>query len=138
MHDTTLVCGLLFALTAFNYGIDNFRNEIINKSSDIYVGKWFNICIMFFPVLFSIVIGWSFYQTIITQPDSWWNPFYANSVGTVILQVGISCLVFKLLNNKLANWIHPSDSADIEILKKSKNSIDCVTKNSILTVVEEN
>lgn len=105
-----IICGLLFALSVYKYGVDRFRTEIINKSSDIYVGKWFNFCVRLFPVLLAIVVGWWFYQSITWNPDNWWNPLGIDSVGTVIVQWVVVGLAFYLANDWLAKWIEPSDT----------------------------
>lgn len=103
-----IICGLLFALSVYRYGVDKFRVEIINKSSDIQVGKYFNFCIGLFPVLFTIVVGWWFYQSITWNPDNWWNPMVVDSVGTVILQWVVTGFILYRANDWLAKWIEPS------------------------------
>ncbi|AOT70975.1 sodium-dependent transporter [Geosporobacter ferrireducens] len=103
-----LVSGLFFAMAVYKYGVDRFRNEIINSCSDIYVGKWFNYCVRIFPVLLAIVVGWWTYQSIIWHPEDWWNPFVVDSVGTVVAQWVITGILFYLANNWLANWIKDS------------------------------
>lgn len=102
-----LLCGLFYALAVYKFGVDRFRLQIINSCSDIQVGKWFNYAVLFFPALLTVVVGWWFYQSIGWYPDSWWNPFLTESLGTVVFQVGLTIGVFYLANNWLGNWVTP-------------------------------
>lgn len=100
-----LLCGLFFAMAVYNYGVDDFRTKILNKSSDMKIGKYYNNMIRIFPVLLVIVVGWWLYQSITWHPTDWWNPLLPDSLGTVVVQLGIAVIVFILINNKLANKI---------------------------------
>ncbi|MCR4431375.1 MAG: sodium-dependent transporter [Tepidanaerobacteraceae bacterium] len=100
-----LISGLMFAYAAYKYGIDRVRNEIINKTSDIYVGKWWNYCISLFPVMFAFIFGWWIWQAITWYPNTWWNPMEVYSPGTMVVQWVISAIIWIALNNWLANWI---------------------------------
>lgn len=100
-----LVSGLLFALAVYKYGVDRFRTEIINKSSDIHVGKWYNYCIIMFPMMLAIVVGWWLWQSITWHPTDWWNPLLVDSFGTVIFQLIITGIVFYMMNDWFIKWI---------------------------------
>jgi len=99
-----LVSGLFFAIAIIRYGVDRYRLEAINTSPhDFKLGKFYNIFItILIPVQAIVLICWSFYISI-TQLDSalWWHPFRVFSVGTVILQWGLSIGVFLILNKWL-------------------------------------
>jgi NSS family neurotransmitter:Na+ symporter len=110
-----LISGLIYAYAAYKYGIDRTRNEIINKTSDIYVGKWWNYCIGLFPVMFAIIFGWWVWQSYTWYPDTWWNPLETYSPGTMVVQWVVSAVIWITLNNWLAGWIKGS-SPQIEAL----------------------
>lgn len=81
-----LVSGLLTALAIMKYGIEKARGEI-NETSDIYVGRWWSLCIALVPLVFAIIFGWWIYQSIVDfHPDSWWNPLQTLSTGTLVAQ----------------------------------------------------
>jgi len=100
-----LICGLFFAMVVYNFGVDKFRTEILNECSDLNAGKWFNVIIRLFPVLFTIVVGWWLYQSFTLYPKDWWNPLLPDSLGTVVLQLVAVLAVVILLNNRLSKNI---------------------------------
>lgn len=100
-----LVSGVMFAYAVYKFGVDRMRTELINPDSDIVVGKSYNIRIMLFPMLFTVLFGWWIWQSITWHPSDWWNPFLEDSVGTIVVQFAIAGLVFYLMNDKLAKWI---------------------------------
>ncbi len=101
-----LICGLFFAMAVYNYGIDDFRTNLINKSSDLKIGKFYNLMIRLFPLLLVIVVGWWLYQSITWHPTDWWNPMLVDSLGTVVVQLAIAVIVFIFINDKLADKIN--------------------------------
>lgn len=110
-----LVCGLFFLMAVSHYGIERYRNEILNKQSDFYVGKWFNVCLRVYPFALFIIIGWWCYQSIFDwHPEDWWHPFRIDSLGTIILQIGLALIALKLLNNWYACKIAPGPLTDLE------------------------
>jgi len=100
-----LVCGLFFAMAVYNYGVDDFRTQILNKSSDMKINKYYNFIIRCFPVLLVIVVGWWLQQSIAWHPTDWWNPMLVDSLGTVVVQLAIAVVIFIAINNKLADNI---------------------------------
>jgi len=100
-----LVCGLFFAMAVYRFGVEKFRTDIINKSSDMHVGKWYDFAIRIFPVLLVVVVGWWLYQSITWHPEDWWNPLLPDSLGTVVVQIGIALIILYLANNRMSNWI---------------------------------
>ncbi|TYP55435.1 NSS family neurotransmitter:Na+ symporter [Thermosediminibacter litoriperuensis] len=100
-----LVSGVMFAFAVCKYGVDRVRTELINPDSDIMIGKSYNIRIMLFPVLFTVLFGWWIWQSKTWHPTDWWNPFLEDSVGTIIFQFAIVGLALYLMNDKLAKWV---------------------------------
>jgi len=100
-----LICGVFFAMAVYKFGVDRFRTELVNYGAAVYVGKWYNYTIMAFPVLLTIVVGWWLIQSMSWYPDNWWNPFLAESTGTVILQNVLAMVILWALNNKMAENI---------------------------------
>lgn len=111
-----LVGGLFYSIGVYKYGIEKMRTELINRSSDIKLPKWFyNTCIILFPVLFVAIVGWWIIQSISWHPADWWNIISPDSVGTLVIQILISFLIFYLLNDKIANKILPVDSKENKV-----------------------
>jgi len=100
-----LICGLFFAMAVYSFGIDEFRTNLINKSSDLKIGKIYNVLIRLFPALLVIVVGWWLYQSVTWHPTDWWNPILPDSLGTVVIQLAIAVVVFIAINDKLADKI---------------------------------
>ncbi|MFE8697866.1 sodium-dependent transporter [Cytobacillus sp. FJAT-53684] len=92
-----LLSCFLYAFAAIKYGVTKMKDEI-NDVSFIKVNNWWaysiNYCI---PVLFAVVTIWWLYQATTWYPDSWWKPFEESNVGTVVLQIGIACILAPLL-----------------------------------------
>jgi NSS family neurotransmitter:Na+ symporter len=101
-----LISGLLVSIAIMKYGVEKARMEEINhKWSDMYIGRWWSICIQLFPLMFAVVFGWWVWQSIGWYPDSWWNPLEVFSPGTMFVQWAIAIAIFIGFNNWLADWI---------------------------------
>ncbi|WP_026476082.1 sodium-dependent transporter [Alkaliphilus transvaalensis] len=101
-----LVSGLFVAFGLIKYGLEKARTEEINtKWADFKTGKWWNLCIISFPLFFIIITGWWFKQAIEWYPGNWWHPFEVFSAGTIIFQFAILIILALLTNNWLANRI---------------------------------
>ncbi|MDI6601309.1 MAG: sodium-dependent transporter [Thermoanaerobacteraceae bacterium] len=100
-----LVSGLLVSLAMMKYGLEKARLEDINPVSDIKIGRWWNYCVMLFPVMFIVICGWWIYQEFTWYPDTWWNPLETYSPATMFLQWALVIIVFVLFNNTLAKAI---------------------------------
>lgn len=95
-----LVSGLFVSLALIKFNVERIRTEYINtKWADFHVGKWFNLTIFAFPVIFSLLFGWWMWQGVVDYPGTWMNPFETFNAGTIIVQFGI-VIVFGLLSNK--------------------------------------
>lgn len=108
-----LVSGLFVAIAVMKYGVEKARREIINPVSELHVGKWWNYCIIFFPVMFLIVCGWWTYQQFTWYPETWWNPLETYSPGTMFLQWAAVIMIFILFNNTLAKIIKPDNTEQL-------------------------
>ena len=83
-----MLSGAFVALAVIKHGADRFRRQEINaQSSDIRVGRWYNLIIQYaIPAQVIILIVWWFSQVILGDPTGWWNPLSKESVGTCLLQ----------------------------------------------------
>lgn len=101
-----LVSGLFVAFAMMRYGLEKARTTDINtKWADYKVGKWWSLFIGLFPVCFTIITGWWFWQATTWYPDNWWNPFEVFSVGTILFQWAILFVVVFITNNWFAGKI---------------------------------
>ncbi|MFQ5603197.1 MAG: sodium-dependent transporter [bacterium] len=99
-----IVSGMFFAFAAIKYGVDKLRTNIVNaEGCDLKAGKWFNVIVMFLiPIEFVALLAWWFWQAVTTfDPQGWWHPFRTLSLGTCILQWGVTIVVFLIFNNRL-------------------------------------
>ncbi|HNT00997.1 MAG TPA: sodium-dependent transporter [Candidatus Saccharicenans sp.] len=103
-----LISGVFFAYAVYKNGIDNVRG-MINESSWIHVGKWFNVCVIAIPIIFVVIFGWWVFQAITWYPDSWWNPWEKLSPGTMVLQWSVLMIAVVLLNKWFSEKIRLTD-----------------------------
>lgn len=97
-----ILSGAFISFAVNNYGIDKFRNEIINGiGSDLKVGKWYNFIMKFFiPIQAIFLLLWWLISST-TWDKEWWNPFHTENLGTCIFQWFIVLFIFILLNKFL-------------------------------------
>ncbi|HOE14806.1 MAG TPA: sodium-dependent transporter [Candidatus Saccharicenans sp.] len=114
-----LISGIFFAYAVYKNGIDNVRG-MINESSWIHVGKWFNWCVIAIPVIFIIIFGWWVFQAVTWYPDSWWNPWKKLSPGTMVLQWSLLIIAVILLNKWFSQKIRLTET-DLPDEIKEKN-----------------
>lgn len=98
-----MASGLFMALAVKRFGVDSFRQELINRAgSDIRVGRWFNAVVGFLiPLQFLCLIVWWTIQSAGWE-RAWWNPLAKFSIATCAVQWGAVLLVFFFLNRFLA------------------------------------
>ncbi|MFQ5639684.1 MAG: sodium-dependent transporter [bacterium] len=99
-----IISGMFFAFAALKYGVNNFREKLVNtEGNDLKAGIWFNIILRYLiPIEFVALLGWWSYQAIAAyDPEGWWNPFHTFSLGTCIFQWVLAIAAFLLLNNWL-------------------------------------
>jgi len=104
-----LISGMFFAYAAHKKGLDRVRG-MINESSYVSVGRWFNACVLAMPVIFFVIFGWWVWQAATWYPRTWWNPFKTLSPGTMVAQWAVLLVILVLANNWLAKKIkapHP-------------------------------
>ena len=92
-----MISGLLTALAVLRHGVEDVRTEI-NRISDIHVGKWWSLFVRLIPVVFVFLFGWWVYQSIVDNPDTWWNPLETFSTATMVVQWGIVFVIVYALN----------------------------------------
>ncbi|MDH7513789.1 MAG: sodium-dependent transporter [Clostridiales bacterium] len=114
-----LISGVLFAYAVYKNGINNVRG-MINESSWIYVGKWFNCCVIAIPIIFVIVFGWWVFQAVTWYPTSWWNPWKTLSPGTMVLQWSLLMIMVIVLNRWFARKVQPAHSLPPGAVKKGE------------------
>lgn len=97
-----ILSGAFIAFAINKFGVDKFRNEIINTSaSDLKIGKWYNIFMKYLiPFQAIILLVWWLASSVTWDPQ-WWNPFHAENAGTCLFQWGIFLTVFYLFNKKI-------------------------------------
>ncbi len=99
-----MISGAFIALTAIRYGMREFRTELVNAHSDgMQVGRWYERCLSYLvPIQFVAMFGWWMYQSVaVYEPDGWWDPLQALSVGTCVLQWGAVLIVLRVMNRRL-------------------------------------
>jgi len=97
-----LISGIMFAYVAWRAGLDNIR-DMINEDSWIHVGKWFNYCVMLFPVIFITVFGWWLWQGA-SWSSNWWKFEWYSPITMITQWVGLGIITI-LVNNWIANKI---------------------------------
>lgn len=112
-----LISGIFFAYAVYKNGIDNVRG-MINDSSWIHVGKWFNWCVIAIPVIFIIIFDWWVFQAVTWYPDSWWNPWKKLSPGTMVLQWSLLIMAVILLNKWFSEKIRLTDTDLVDEIKE--------------------
>ncbi len=99
-----LISGMFFAYAVYKRGIDRVR-DIVNETSYIHVGKWFNVCVLAMPLIFLVIFSWWVLQAASLYPQTWWNPSRTLSPGTMVLQWAILLAFIILANNWFAKKI---------------------------------
>jgi NSS family neurotransmitter:Na+ symporter len=98
-----LVSGFFTLLAIRRFGPDRVRQEIINPSAEIKMGRWWTIVISYIaPLIFIVLTTWWFYVAITSNPKTWWKPFSVATAGTIIFQWAILLIILILANNFLA------------------------------------
>jgi NSS family neurotransmitter:Na+ symporter len=103
-----LISGMFFAYAAYKRGLDEVRG-LINDGSYVFVGRWFNACVLAMPVIFVVIFGWWVWQAATWYPDTWWNPLKTLSPGTMVVQWTILLTALVLANNWLARKVKAPD-----------------------------
>jgi NSS family neurotransmitter:Na+ symporter len=114
-----IVSGMFVFFAVFKYGIDHFRETLVNTEyNDLYIGKWWVYIMYLFPLQFLFLMAWFFSDAISNDPANWWNPFVAEGFMTIILQWGLALAVLIYLNNWLNKQpLAERDTRDGEIVE---------------------
>lgn len=111
-----MVSGFFFALAIIIYGVNNFREQLINQlGNDVNIGKWYEYIIKYIiPLEFLVLIIWWFWQSIGWSKESallpWWHPLGTYSLGTCIFQWAIVIFLFLILNKKINSGIFKTET----------------------------
>lgn len=104
-----MVSGLFFAIAVLRHGVTRFRSEQLNHAgSDIRIGRWWEVVIgVIVPLEALVLLAWWLYQARGWDPEGWLNPLGVENVGTILLQWGVTLVVFLLLNRWIAERTRP-------------------------------
>lgn len=102
-----MLSGLVFAFAVLKYGAERVRREEVNvQGADYFFPRWyFNGAMYLIPVIVVGMLVWWGAQSIGWYPDSWWNPFKMENLGTVIAQYAIVMAFCLAMNNRLASRV---------------------------------
>lgn len=91
-----MISGGFISFSVIKFGADKFRREVVNgEGSDVQIGKWYNYVISFLiPLQVIVLIIWWLYSSTQWDPEGWWNPFGAETLGTCLFQWGIILAIF--------------------------------------------
>lgn len=97
-----ILSGGFLSFTVIKFGVNRFREEIINgEGSDYKIGKWYNYIIAFIiPLLAVVLLLWWIISSYSWEAE-WWNPLKIESAGTAIFQWMIVLLVLIIFNKKI-------------------------------------
>ncbi|UCG70216.1 MAG: sodium-dependent transporter [Thermoplasmata archaeon] len=97
-----IVSGLFVFFAVWKYGINHFRETLVNTEwNDLYIGRWWVYIMYLFPLQFIFLMLWFFSDAISKDPTSWWNPFIADGFATIVLQWGLALAILIYLNNRI-------------------------------------
>lgn len=116
-----LISGLLTALAIVKYGVERARAEI-NETSDVAVGRWWSVFIRLVPVVFLVVFSWWVYQSVVDNPDSWWNPFETFSTGTMVVQWLVLFAAVYALNGFMARRVAAGPMTSTEAARAAERT----------------
>ncbi|HEX6071355.1 MAG TPA: sodium-dependent transporter [Longimicrobiaceae bacterium] len=99
-----MLSGFFFAFAVVKYGVTRFRLEFINTaSSDVRVGRWWDLVIYAVLAEAVVLMGWWLYQaTDLSDLAATFTPFSPFNVGTLAVQWALAIAVFLGLNARLA------------------------------------
>jgi NSS family neurotransmitter:Na+ symporter len=104
-----LISGMFTAVAIMKYGVEKVRTEHLNQAGTMKIGRWYNVLIRINPVIIGIIFVWLIYQSIVSDTDSWWNPFAEASTGTMVVQWILVMGVLLLANKWLAKYFNPKE-----------------------------
>ncbi len=102
-----ILSGSFFTVMVIRFGVRKFRKEFINVvKGDLVAGKWFEKVVKYLiPIEALTLIVWWLYRSIEWNPQGWYNPLQADSLGTCIFQwilaIGLLVMLNGLIVKKL-------------------------------------
>ncbi len=103
-----LISGMFTAIAIMKYGVEKVRVEEINQAGNkTNIGRWYNVLIYINPIIIGIIFIWLIYQSVVSDPENWWNPFKEASTGTMFFQWIIVLVVLLLTNRWLLRFFNP-------------------------------
>ncbi len=104
-----LISGMFTAVAIMKYGVEKVRTEEINQEGNTTrIGRWYNVLIYVNPFIIGAIFLWLIYQSVVTDPANWWNPFREASTGTMLFQWAIVLGVLLIANKWLLKFFNPS------------------------------
>ena len=103
-----LVNGLLFCLAVIIYGLNDFRQQMVEGEKDgakpdVHVPPLLlRTLAVLIPIQFVALLGWWFYRSVGWDPQNWWNPLATFSIGSVLAQWLIAGVVMLWLAPRIA------------------------------------
>jgi NSS family neurotransmitter:Na+ symporter len=102
-----MISGLFVALAAIRYGIQRFRETLVNGEASgeaLRVGRAYDWVVQYLvPVEFVVMLSWWFYQAAtVYDPGGWWQPLHPTSVATCLVQWGLVLILLRLFTGRLA------------------------------------
>lgn len=96
-----LVSGFFFTLLVRAVGGERFTQRFVGIQSPFGRRCLQLLLYWVIPVEFFALVGWWFYQAVGWDPQGWWNPFHAFSIGTCLLQWGVLLAVLFIFNKRI-------------------------------------
>jgi len=100
-----ILSGFFFLFFALKMKIKNYvslylRSEFNHLDKNIWILR---ILLATMFIEFLLMMLWWFFQSMIWNPTTWWNPFYEYTIGTCLFQWIIIILIGLIFNRKISN-----------------------------------
>jgi len=98
-----MICGLFVSLASSRGSQVRVTDEEPTVQRKERRG-WVEVLLIYLiPLQFSLMFGWWIYQAVfVFAPNSWWNLFSVNGLGTCLLQWGLVLAILRYFNRELA------------------------------------
>ena len=104
-----LISGMFMAIVIIKFGVEKLRSEHLNQAgSKTQTGKWYNVLIYVNPFIIAAIFIWLIYQSVISDPEHWWNPFKSSSTSNMFFQWLLVLAVLIPANKWLSKYFNPS------------------------------
>ncbi|MFZ0430151.1 MAG: sodium-dependent transporter [Acidobacteriota bacterium] len=105
-----MLSGALIAWAIRARGARRFREHHVNSvDGDLKVGRWWDWLMRYgIPAQVLILVSWWFWQVIDSDPEHWWNPLRAGSVGTCLFQWALALVLLLVLNRFITRRMRQS------------------------------